>query len=29
VNHCSAVTQNKPKVLIGLDQKVSGQGWRV
>ena len=25
VNRCSAVTWNKPKVLTGLDQKVSGQ----
>ena len=29
VNHCSAVIANKPKVLVGLDQKVSGQGWWV
>ena len=25
VNHCSAVIVNRPKVPIGLDQKVSGQ----
>ena len=25
VNRCSVVTKNKPKMLTGLDQKVSGQ----